>query len=638
MPPISAEQKRAVKTANDIADVIGERIPVHPAGKIFKALCPFHNDTKPSLQIDRQFQNYRCWACDAKGDVYDFVMKFDKVEFPEALQMLAARAGIQLQVAADDPLAQAKTRLLRAMRWAEERFRDCLIDDPVAEAARTYLGGRKLSGATVRQFGLGFAPVAGDWLVRLAAADGVPTDVLVEVGLIAARDENRGHYDRFRDRVMFPIRDARGQTVGFGGRILPGSPLAARGPKYYNSADTPLFSKSDLLYGLDVARHPGAAAGFLAVVEGYTDVMMAHQCGVGNVVATMGTALNARHVTQLRRYAGKVVLVFDADEGGLTGVDRALELFVGQDVELAVATLPDGLDPCDLLMQPGGTEVFRKALAGAVDALEFKLNQLLAKETGTSIEGTRRVVDAALGIMALAPTATGQSNRMKQELIVTRLSHRLGLRQETVWARLGELRNERRRKERDFQARQQPPQPSAEAKPAPKATVAPPLERQLLEILLADPALVPEAASNIPPAEVTHDSLRLMLTCLYELHAEAAPPDLDGLRVKLLELGRDDLARRALDLQFTGRHMPDRPEWLRRVAAGFASRRTDAQSKMLKEQLTTASGEAEQLELLRQLQTRRGPGGRLESVDRVGARIVPTAREGRRWTGRTTRS
>ena len=608
MPPISVEQKRAVKDANDIADVVGQYIPVHPAGKIFKALCPFHNDTKPSLQIDRQFQNYRCWACDAKGDVFDFVMKFEKVEFPEALQILATRAGIQLQAAAEDPLAQVKTRLLRTMRWAEERFQACLLDDPVAEAARSYLGGRKLSGATVRQFGLGFAPVAGDWLVRLAAAEGVPAEVLLEVGLIAARDENRGYYDRFRERVMFPIRDARGQTVGFGGRILPDSALAARGPKYYNSADTPLFSKSDLLYGLDVARHPGAAAGFLAVVEGYTDVMMAHQCGVSNVVATMGTALNHRHVTQLRRYAGKVVLVFDADEGGLTGVDRALELFVGQDVELAVATLPDGLDPCDLLMRPGGVDVFRQSLAGAVDALEFKLNQLLAKEAGASIEGTRRVVDAALGIMALAPAATGQSNRVKQELIVTRLSHRLGLRQETVWARLGELRNERQRKDREFQARQQPAQSPAEAMAAAKAAVAPPLERQLLEILLAEPALVPEAAASIPPSELTHDSLRLMLTCLYEMHAEAAPPDLDGLRVKLLERGRDDLARRALDLQFVGRQMTDRPEFLKRNIEGFARKRADAQSKMLKEKLTTASDESEQLELLRQLQARRGPG------------------------------
>ena len=154
------------------------------------------------------------------------------------------------------------------------KYQAALLDDPLAEAARKYLGGRKLSGKTVRDFGLGFAPIAGDWLVKLAAAERIPADVLVEVGLTALRQENRGHYDRFRDRVMFPIKDVRGQVIAFGGRIMPESPFAARAPKYYNSAETPLFSKSDVLYGLDVARHAGTTAGFLAVVEGYTDVMM----------------------------------------------------------------------------------------------------------------------------------------------------------------------------------------------------------------------------------------------------------------------------------------------------------------------------------------------------------------------------
>src|SRR5262249_17980968 len=155
------------------------------------------------------------------------------------------------------------------------------------------------------------------------------------------------------DRVLFPIRNTRGQPVAFGGRILPSSPLASRGPKYYNSSDTPLFSKSEHLYGLDQARQAADRAGYLAVVEGYTDVLMAHQMGILQVVAPMGTALNGRHVRQLRRFAPRVVLVFDADAGGTTGVDRALEIFAGQDIDLRVATLPDALDPCDLLVQQG---------------------------------------------------------------------------------------------------------------------------------------------------------------------------------------------------------------------------------------------------------------------------------------------
>src|SRR5438045_2473522 len=266
------------------------------------------------------------------------------------------------------------------MRWAEEKYRHGLLDDPVGAAAVQYVAGRKFSGKTVRDLGLGYAPLAGDWLVKLAEAERVPLDVLVEVGLTAPRQENKGYYDRFRDRVMFPIRDVRGQTIAFGGRIMPESPYANRAPKYYNSSETPLFSKSDVLYGLDLARHAGASLGYLAVVEGYTDVMMAHQCGVPQVVATMGTALNARHVAQLRRYTPKVVLVYDADAGGTTGVERALELFVGQDVELAVATLPDGLDPCDLLSQPDGVETFNRILGGARHALDFALDRLLERQ------------------------------------------------------------------------------------------------------------------------------------------------------------------------------------------------------------------------------------------------------------------
>ena len=213
------------------------------------------------------------------------------------------------------------------------------------------------------------------------------------MGLIAKRDRG-GWYDRFRDRVLFPIRDPLGRTVAFGGRILPNSPLASRGPKYYNSPDTPLFSKSEYLFGLDLARTAAGAEGYLAVVEGYTDVLMAHQCGINQVVATMGTALTARHIHNMRRVGvQRVVLVFDADSGGDTGVDRALEIFVGHEVDLGIATLPEGLDPCDLLSQDGGPDAFRAALASAVDALDFKLSRVLTTETN-GVEGKRRAVDA----------------------------------------------------------------------------------------------------------------------------------------------------------------------------------------------------------------------------------------------------
>lgn len=327
-------------------------------------------------------------ACGKHGDVISFVQEMEKVGFKEARLILANKAGIKLDEN-QSPQDQARVRLLGVMRWAQELHQECLLNDPVAEPARKYLGSRKLSGKSVRDFGLGFAPIDGNWLNQVSYRDRIPDDLLLEVGLTALRDQGQGYYPRFRDRVMFPIRDVQSRPVGFGGRIMPESPYASRAPKYYNSAETPLFSKSELLYGLDLARHAGAAVGYLAVVEGYTDVMMAHQCGVPQVVATMGTALNARHVAQLRRYAPKVVLVYDADAGGMTGVDRALEIFVSQDVELAVAVLPDGLDPCDLLSQPEGVEVFNKVLGSAVDALDFKMNRLLERDPNPSVEATR---------------------------------------------------------------------------------------------------------------------------------------------------------------------------------------------------------------------------------------------------------
>jgi DNA primase len=586
---------RQVKEASDIVAVVGSYLALQSAGKVYKAICPFHNDTRPSLQVDPHYQNYRCWACDKKGDVFTFVQEMEKVDFREARELLARRAGINLDGEPGPNLA--RLRLLEAMRWAEDAYRECLLDSPLGEQARVYLSERRLEGATVRAFGLGYAPLAGDWLARRAQQDGQAWETLLEVGLLSERKEVQGFYDRFRDRVMFPIRDVRGQTVGFGGRILPASPYATRSPKYYNSSDTPLFTKSELLFGLDLARHAGAAEGYLAVVEGYTDVMMAHQHGVTNVVATMGTALNAKHVYQLRRYAPRVVLVFDADAGGLTGVDRALELFVSQDVELSIAALPEGLDPCDLLVAQGA-DPFKHALKNAADALDFKIDRLLARDDYAGIAGTKRLVDAVLGILALAPEMPGKSGQVKRELILTRLAHRLGLRLETVWARFGELREARKKEV----VRAAPELPAAETAPAaPTSGPAPPLERQLLELLLADPALVPQAAREVQPDDLTHAGLRKLLSGLYQLRAMGEPPELDGLRAVV---NSPALIAWAMDHAEVGRAIPDRPHWLRRVLDEFRAKREALGTGRLRHELNAASDHESAIELLRQLQKR----------------------------------
>jgi DNA primase len=585
---------RQVKEASDIVAVVGSYLALHTAGGSYKALCPFHQDTRPSLTIDPKWQNFKCWACGKHGDVFTFVMEMEKVDFMGAREVLARRANISLEgEAGPNP---ERLKMLDAMRWAETVYRECLHELPIAADARRYVSERKLEDECVRQFGLGFAPLSGDWLTNRARQDGQSWETLQEVGLLSERKDVGGFYDRFRDRVMFPIRDVRGQTVGFGGRILPASPYATRSPKYYNSSDTPLFNKSELIYGLDLARYAGSKEGFLAVVEGYTDVMMAHQHGVCNVVATMGTALGARHVHQLRRYVPRVVLVYDADAGGQTGVDRALEIFVSQDVELAIATLPEGLDPCDLLVAQGA-EPFQMALRNAVDALDFKMQQVLAREENRGVEGTKRMVDAVLGILALAPEMPGQAGRVKRELMITRVAHRLGLRLETVWARFGELRDNRKKEA----ARTLPDAPASEPVQS-SAGPAPPLERQLLELLLADHNLVPQAAREVQPDELTHPGLRKLLTGLYQLTAMGEPPELDGLRALI---AAPALINWAMDHAVVGRSIPDRARYFKQVVNGFRQRRDEHAKGQLKDQLSSADHEAA-LEIYRKLQNRMG--------------------------------
>ncbi len=591
---------KQVKDASDIVAVVGSYLTLRPVGRVFKAVCPFHNDSRPSLQVDPNFQNFRCWSCGKFGSVFDFVMGMEKVQFRESLELLARRAGIPMPT--DTAEGSRRALLLDAVKWAAQLYHDCLLESSsLADEARRYLGERHLSGDTVRKWQLGFAPASGDWLARQAADAPVPIDVLVEVGLLGERTERAGYYDRFRERVMFPIRDVRGQVVGFGGRILPTSAYASRAPKYYNSCDTQLFSKSDLMYGLDLARLAGQSAGCLAVVEGYTDVLMAHQMGVGHVVATMGTALTPKHVRQLRRYCPRVVLVFDADEGGQTGVDRALELFVREDVELAIARLPAGLDPCDLLVARG-PEPFQTALSEAADALDFKLDQILRQST-EGVENGRRAVEAVLGVLALVPDQAGPAAAMKRDLVLNRIAQRFGLTIETLRGRLDQVRQVAR--EKTVQARG----PADEIDVAAKAGAAraDALERELLEVLLADPMLVPAAKLEVPVQEVSHPGLRRLLDGLYALYDEGLTPDLDTLRLRLADNSR--LADFALRAQEVGLTHGDRSGWLRQILERFRERRATRRAVEVQGKLNATTDDEAAFALLRQLQQRAAVSG-----------------------------
>lgn len=597
-----------VKEASDIVDVVGSYISLRPAGQqTFKGLCPFHDDHRPSFDVDPKRGRYRCWSCGKYGDVITFVQEYEKVEFAEALEILAKRAGINLEK--KENLVQNRLRgsMLDSVRWASDQYHQCLQESPLAAEARSYLSSRGLEDEIIRQFGLGFAPRRGDWLLELAHNDGVDVGMLEQVGLIGRKTDKPGLYDRFRDRIMFPIRNVLGNTVGFGGRIMPSSPFVDKAPKYYNSSDSPLFSKSEQLYGIDQARNSIGKVGYLAVVEGYTDVMMAHQMGVGNIVATMGTAINARHLRQLRRWTSKVVLVFDADAGGEQGVDRALELFVTNDMDLAIATLPEGLDPCDMLLNDG-PEAFQEVLKSAVDALEFKLSSILAEisKDGASVETKRKATDSILSVLARIPVESSPSSQLKMQLMLGRIGKRLGLSDETLKNRVNELRPKTESRKVDTNIINTTEE-SRRAKPVPE-------EKELVEVLLANPDLVFRAKQDLSIDDLNHPGLRQIVSILFDLLDEKQTPDLDAVRARM---GDSPIGSRLLDLADQGRRNPEPVTWYGNILERFNERKVKPVVRVLQDQLHAANDHETAMELLRKLQSRSVGSGSVPTPSRL---------------------
>jgi DNA primase len=547
VPGLSESTRAAIKQAVDIVVLIGEYLPLHRAGSTYKALCPFHDDHNPSLNVYPERQSFKCWACGAGGDVFDFVKDYERVDFPEALRMLAERAGVVLDKPTTRPTSEgpSKTELLEVHDWAERLYAEAFGQHPEVQA---YVAGRGLTPASVEAFHLGFAPESRDWLIAHAKKRGLSLALLEHAGLVVREPDSTRV--RFRGRLIFPIHDLRGRPIGFGGRILPAfeQRMAEAGKsvaKYVNSPETLLFQKRRTLYAADLARASAREAGWVAVVEGYTDVIAAHQVGLANVVGTLGTALGDDHVQALRRLADRVVLVFDGDEAGQTAAERALELFLGHEIDVRVLTLPADRDPCDFLLTEG-TQAFLDLVGGSADPLEFTIARAEARFDFGSAEGARRAAEWVLGILNRVPRPNRMGLNLKVAKALDTLSRRLGLPVEDLKRRLHQLQRVRR-----------PPPPGAENLVSTPATAESPVvrtqpirpseldptDRELLEIALNDSSVVSQLASQVPVSLVREAPLRVILQACYDLHFEGEPPTLDRVALRL-----DDPAVRALAL------------------------------------------------------------------------------------------
>jgi DNA primase len=561
VPRHSDTTKAAIKNAVDIVALVGEYLPLRRAGSKFKALCPFHDDHHPSLELNPERQSFKCWSCGAGGDVFDFVQGYEHVAFPEALRMLAERAGIMLESpsTAISPSAQRpgplKSDLLAVLAWAEQAFRKALVK---SDQAIAYVRGRGLTPASIERFRLGHAPAEAGWLPAEGRKQGFSTELLEQAGLVSRPEDSSGLIrERFRGRLIFPIHDERGRTIGFGGRILPEveRALAARGKnvaKYLNSPETTLFQKRKVLYAADLARAASREAGWVAVVEGYTDVIAAHQAGIWNVVGTLGTALGGDHVQGLKRLVGlegHVLLVFDGDAAGQSAADRALELFLEHDLDLRVLSLPANLDPCDFLLKEGAGP-FLALVKQARDPLAFVLQRAGDRFDFGSIEQARRAADWVLGILSRLPSAkrTGTDDRdsrnIKLNKAIDALAHGLKLPVEQLKKRLREIcRTSDRPGVSHVPPAGEPRLPGrAPAGPIPgsaRPAVLPPpremdpLERELVAIVVNQPEAAGQLVSRVALSTLSGEISRTIFKVCYELYREDHEVTFDRIMARL---------------------------------------------------------------------------------------------------------
>jgi DNA primase len=338
--PIPQHVIDQIRDRSDVVEVVGQYVDLKRAGTNYKGLCPFHQERTPSFVVSPDRQIYHCFGCGKGGNVFQFLIEMDGVSFPEAVRELGKRAGIEVESRAEDDARSENDALYQANAFAGRFYHDALVKTAAGDRARRYLEGRGIPRESWRRFGLGYAPAGGEALADAALANRLARDVLIKLKLVSTRDGGRGHYDYFRDRVIFPIIQPGSRVVGFGGRTLGDGE-----PKYLNSAESPLFQKRRMFYGLDRAREPIRASRFAYVVEGYTDLIRFHLLGVENTVATCGTALTRDHAARVRRLTRRVVLVPDGDTAGANAALVSGALLMAEGVEVGVILLPTGLDP-----------------------------------------------------------------------------------------------------------------------------------------------------------------------------------------------------------------------------------------------------------------------------------------------------
>lgn len=563
----------AIRAGVDLADLVGRYLPLKRAGKSWKACCPFHQEKTPSFHVHPESGVWKCYGCGKGGNAFHFLMEREGLSFPEAVRQLAREAGVALPSDDDPGAAEEASRLARLREVMERacRFYERSLRAPDGESARAYLARRGLRDDTVTRFRLGWAPGGWQALIDAAREGGVADDDLVDLGLARRKEPEEGRparfFDMFRERVTFPICDTQGRVIAFGARTLGDDE-----PKYLNSPESPLFSKGRTVYALHLAKQEMLKTGEGAVMEGYTDVILAHQCGWPVAVAGLGTALTPEQATLIARYVKRVHLVYDGDAAGQRAAEKNAPVFLPQDVETRVAVLPAGEDPCDTLVR-GGLPALKACLAEGREAFDHLLAAKAAAHDMDSVPGKAQALDEALAV--LLPVAS----EVKRALYLKRLADAYAIQEEVVWGRFKELRagSAAARAARPPAPRPaesaprtgEPPAATERAAAAPAPAGPPPaVEAQLVEALLGCPRLCAEAAERLPRDAVRHPLCRALLDRLLDRFEETGTaPSTDSVLA-----GLEDPALAGFAAELAARARERTPESLERQARDCLAR------------------------------------------------------------------
>jgi DNA primase len=403
-----------LRDAVDMAELVGSKTDLRRVGTRLTGLCPFHDERTPSFSVNVQDKLFYCFGCHAKGDAIGFVEQTEGLDFREAVEFLAERYGIELQLENEDPQAEARRRrrerLLALLDRAARFYDSYLWESTEAARARDYLAGRGFSEEILRRFRVGYSPSAWDRMLLGARQSGFSEEELMAAGLAQRGRDGRSAYDRFRGRIMFPLADGRGRVLGFGARQMG----EGRGPKYLNTSENELYHKGRQLFGLDIARAEAAKSGRIVVVEGYTDVLALHQAGIREAVAIMGTALTQEQLAEVGRAASALVLALDADRSGQEAMLRASRLAEERGLELRVVEMPEGMDPAELVTS-AGSEEFVGRMERAVPMIEFQVRRVLADADLGTPSGRDKALGEARKLISAVPERTATRDALVRE-------------------------------------------------------------------------------------------------------------------------------------------------------------------------------------------------------------------------------